>query len=313
MSLSQTAAQFLMIRPAAFGFNADAALSNAMQEAPQQDAATLQARAAGEFAAATTALRAAGVQLCVQQDTPLPAKPDALFPNNWVSFHHDGTLVLYPMQPASRRPERRRDLVDATIAASGFRLTRTVDLSDFEGRGEFLEGTGSLVLDHQRRTAYACRSARTSDTLVARWCALMGYEPMVFDATDAAGKPYYHTNVMLSIGEDWALIARDTLELRDRPAVMRALEVSGRQVYCVDRAAVQRFACNILELTSHAANGDRVAVIAMSASAKAALQSCSDGRALLAHKPAVASALPTIEGCGGGSLRCMLTEIFSIP
>lgn len=311
MSLSQIAACAMMIRPAAFGFNPEAAASNAMQKPMQADAQLVQLRAAQEFDAAVAALSGAGVRLSVQPDSVEPVKPDAIFPNNWISLHADGTLVLYPMQSAARRPERRREVIDAVIDETGFQVTRMLDLSRHEQSGEFLEGTGSLVLDHPRRTAYACRSARTSEALVERWCSLMGYEPVVFDATDKAGRPYYHTNVMLSIGSDWVVVAMEAIDSRDRDDVMRALEISGRTVQRVDRGAVDRFACNILELTGLNANGERQSVLAMSAAANAALQEARVAPALCAGKTPLAVPIPTIEHCGGGSIRCMIAEVFA--
>ena len=144
---------------------------------------------------------------CVVDDTSEPAKPDAVFPNNWVSFHRDGTIVLYPMLAPNRRAERRMEIVAAVEQRLGFRRTRLLDLSSHEQQGRMLEGTGSLVLDHVHRIAYACRSARTDESLVREWSALMNYEPLLFDALGAGGAPIYHTNVMLSIGSHWAWCA----------------------------------------------------------------------------------------------------------
>lgn len=311
MSLSQAASSALMIRPAAFGFNPESASSNAFQQAPSDDVASIQTQALIEFDALVAALRGAGVRVSVQGDTPEPVKPDAVFPNNWISFHSDGTVVLYPLQPASRRPERRRELIDTVATDTGFRLTRLVDLHDREQRGEFLEGTGSLVLDHQRRIAFACRSARTSDVLVERWCSLMGYEPMIFTATDRAGRPYYHTNVMLSIGSEWAVVAAEAIDSSARNTVVRALEMSGRAVLRVDRAAVEQFACNILELTGHDANGKAKPVVAMSRTAQVALQQAQVEGMIVEGKIVVAVPVPVIERSGGGSVRCMIAEVFA--
>ncbi len=312
MAQSQTASQALLIRPAAFGFSADSAASNAFQVAPSEDAGDLQALALAEFESLVAALRGVGVKLSVQQDTLEPAKPDAVFPNNWISLHADGTLVFYPLQPASRRAERRRDVIDGVMQDCGFRLSRLVDLRDREQRGEFLEGTGSLVLDHQRRAAFACRSPRTSEVLLDRWCSLMGYEPVVFDASDALGRPYYHTNVMLSIGSDWILVCEEAISASDRDNVIGALEMSGRTVLRVSRAAVANFACNILELTGHDANGESQQVLAMSSTAHDALVSSRLAGMLFDRKTVLAVPIPTIERVGGGSVRCMIAEVFGV-
>ena len=149
------------------------------------------------------------MQVCVVADEPIPPKPDAVFPNNWVSWHADGTVVLYPMQAPNRRLERRRDILESVAERCGYRIDRVLDLSGFEEQGRFLEGTGSLVLDHVRRLAFACRSTAR----MRRWCGTgpiaLGYQPVVFDAVDAAGAPFYHTNVMLSIGCRVAVVAAD--------------------------------------------------------------------------------------------------------
>jgi hypothetical protein len=145
-----------------------------------------------------------------------------VFPNNWVSWHADGTVVLYPMEAPNRRLERRRDLLDEVAARCGYRIRRIVDLSAFENQGRFLEGTGSMVLDHEARRAFACRSSRTDESLVRHWAGLLGYEPVVFDALDAAGAPFYHTNVMLSIGHRVAVVAAEAIVPADRQRVLTA-------------------------------------------------------------------------------------------
>lgn len=310
MQRKQVANRVLMVRPAAFGFNADTAASNALQRPAIADAAATQAAACSEFAALAEALRLAGVGVCVVQDTPQPPKPDALFPNNWVSFHQDGTVVLYPMQAASRRAERRREIIDEVARQLGFRVQRLLDLTPHEQRGEFLEGTGSLVLDHVRRTAYACRSPRTSDVLVERWCSLMGFEPVIFDATDASGQPYYHTNVVLTIGLSHAVVGVEAIAERDRKAVLQSLQAAGCEVIAVDRAAVERYACNILQLTGKDAAGEASSVLVMSESARQGLGGAQLERLTAKVGAVVVAPVPTIERVGGGSVRCMLAEVF---
>ena len=227
-----------MVRPAAFGFNAETAASNAMQHRPEGDAAALNQRARDESAGLQRALESEGVRVLSAEDSVSPAKPDALFPNNWVSFHADGTLVLYPMLGATRRLERRTEIVDAVCATFGFQPRRRLDLSAEENSGRFLEGTGSLVLDHVGRVAYACRSPRTDESLVREWARLMDFEPVVFDATDAAGQPYYHTNVMMWIGTRCAMVCTESIAAADRERVRASLAAGGRELLEIDRAAV---------------------------------------------------------------------------
>ncbi len=168
----QCASAVLMVRPQAFGFNAETAADNAFQRA---DTGAGAAAALQEFDRLAGALVSEGVEVCVAPDTEHPPKPDAVFPNNWVSFHADGTLVVYPMAHASRRPERRQDVIDLAIRRTGFKVRHFLDLSWYEGQGRYLEGTGSLVLDHVRRVAYACISSRTDPELVREWARELGY------------------------------------------------------------------------------------------------------------------------------------------
>src|SRR3984957_19550742 len=225
---TQCAAAGMMIRPAAFDYNSQTAASNRLQVAAVPGAASPAALAMAEFDAAVLALRGAGVQVCVVADTPAPPKPDAVFPNNWVSWHADGSVVLYPMQAPNRRLERRRETLEQVAKQGGYPIGRVIDLSPFEAQGRYLEGTGSLVLDHVGRVAFACRSSRTDETLVQRWAEQLGYQPVVFDAQDRAGEPFYHTNVMLSIGARVAVVAADAIVPADRERVLAALAGGSR-------------------------------------------------------------------------------------
>lgn len=295
----------MMIRPAAFDYNPQTSASNRMQVggAPVANAAAL---AQAEFDGAVSALRGLGVRVCVVADEPLPAKPDAVFPNNWVSWHADGTVVLYPMQPANRRLERRREILEDVAEHCGYRIARIVDLSSFEEQGRFLEGTGSLVLDHLRRRAFACRSIRTEESLVRRWADELGYEPIVFDATDASGVAFYHTNVMLSIGARAVVVAAEAIAPSDRERVLAALAGS-RDVIEINQAAVAGFAANLLELQTC----DGRHVYAMSARAQQVLPAGALARLAAATDQLLPLSIPTIERLGGGSVRCMLAEVFS--
>jgi hypothetical protein len=298
-----------MIRPSAFGFNPETAASNAMQQPISAATAELNQRARAEADGLVRALAAEGVEVLLAEDTAEPAKPDALFPNNWVSFHADGTLVLYPMLGASRRLERRAGLVDAVCARFGFEVRRRLDLSAEELKGRFLEGTGSLVLDHAARVAYACRSPRTDEALVREWARQMDFEAVVFDATDERGRPYYHTNVMMWIGTRCAALCADAIGAQDRERVRSSLRAGGRELIEIDRAAVAAFAGNMLELaTWDEALGDS-SVLVMSAAARSALTAPELQRLSGCVDAVLAVPVPTIERVGGGSVRCMMAEV----
>ena len=300
-----------MVRPAAFGFNPETAASNAMQQPVQGDPAALNRSAREESGGLARALESEGVRVLLAEDTANPTKLDALFPNNWVSFHADGTLVLYPMLSARRRLERRAELVNEVCAAFGFQPRRRLDLSAEENSGRFLEGTGSLVLDHVARVAYACRSPRTDESLVREWARQMNFEPVVFDATDVRGKPYYHTNVMMWIGTRSAMVCTESIAPADRERVCARLRSREREreLIEIERAAVAAFAGNMLELaTWDEALGD-ASVLVMSATAHAALAGAKLQRLSGCVDALLAVPVPTIERVGGGSVRCMLAEV----
>ena len=306
---SQCAGAVWMVQPAAFGFNHETAASNAMQRQLATDAVTLNRQAREESAGLQRALQSEGVRVMMSADTARPVKPDALFPNNWISFHADGTLVLYPMLTANRRLERRAELIDAVCGTLGFQARRRFDLSAHEKDGRFLEGTGSLVLDHVARIAYACRSPRTDESLVHEWARMMGFEAVVFDATDARGRAYYHTNVMMWIGARCAMICAEAIAVADRQRVLASLGNREREIIEIDRAAVDAFAGNMLELaTWDEALGD-ASVLVMSATAHAAMAGEKLRRLSGCVDALLAVPLPTIEQVGGGSVRCMLAEV----
>ena len=299
----QCADAVLMVRPARFGWNPETADSNRFQRsgiAPGDAAAAL-----GEFDGLAARLDEAGVEVVVASDSPEPVKPDACFPNNWVSFHGDGSVVLYPMMAPSRRAERRTEPV-AEVERRGFRVTRTVDLGVLESRGEFLEGTGSLVLDRRRRIAYACRSPRTTAGALAEFSAALGYRIVAFEALGPDGRPAYHTNVMMAIGEGFAVMCADAIpDPARRAAVLTELGRDGGEVIEIDAAEMNGFAGNLLALSAR----DGAPLIALSGTALAALAP-GKRRRLERHGAIVAADIPTIERLGGGSVRCMLAEIF---
>jgi hypothetical protein len=306
---SQCSGAVLMVRPACFGFNAETAASNPMQQQPALAPAALAARARAEFDGFAAALRAEGVAVCVAEDSAEPCKPDAVFPNNWLSLHEDGTAVLYPMLAANRRLERELAYLTALEAALGFRCRRLLDLTHHEQEGRYLEGTGSLVLDHVRRIAYASRSPRTDAGLVGEWAQAMHYEPVIFEALDEHGAPYYHTNVLLWIGTRCAVLCAEALPGADRERVRASLHASGRELIEIDRAAVRAFAGNLLELASwDEALGD-CSVLVMSATARAAFTPSQYARLSGSVDTVIVAPVPLIEQVGGGSVRCMLAEV----
>ncbi|HEX7374582.1 MAG TPA: arginine deiminase-related protein [Steroidobacteraceae bacterium] len=296
----------LMVRPRSFGWNPETQASNSYQRPSAEAAASTSARARDEFAALEQALRDAGVAVHAFDDRPQPACPDAVFPNNWLSCHGDGTVVLYPMLAPSRRRERRMDLLQVLATQGGFAVRRLVDLTHHELAGHFLEGTGSLVLDHAARVAHACLSPRTHLAPLEDFCMQLGYQPCVFTALDAAGSAVYHTNVVLSIGPSIAVVAVDNIVAADRERVLERLARPGRELVSVDRAQTAAFAANVLEL--RAVDGARV--LAMSASAEAALTAAAGERWRRTVDRVVNVPIPTIEALGGGSVRCMLAEVF---
>ena len=299
---SQTTDAVLMIRPARFAANIETAGSNRFQAAGGggRDIAT---HAAQEFDELAVALAAAGVRVHAFAGSRDAALPDEVFPNNWVSFHSDGTAVLYPMFAPSRRRERRPELLEELRRLHSYRLTRIVDLTHLEERGQYLEGTGSFVLDRVQRVAYACRSPRTHDAALAEFGRELGYETHAFDAADRDGHALYHTNVLLSIGERFAVLC--THALRDADERRRVVErlAAHREVIDLSFEQLHSFAGNVLALRA----GDSP-VIALSTSALASLRA-EQRRALGAHGELVVADVRTIEQVGGGSVRCMLAEL----
>ena len=306
----QCADAVLMVLPGSFGFNEETAATNTFQQrqaVPDPNAAQA---ARAEFGQLVQALRSEGVSVCVVEDSVDPAKPDAVFPNNWVSFHDDGTLVLYPLQSASRRVERRQDVIASAVTELGFRVSHLLDLTHYESAGHFLEGTGSLVLDHQQRVAYACLSPRTHAEVLTDWACELDYEVVSFSAADRHGVPLYHTNVLMCIGERLAVVGSEAIVSADRGHVLDRLRASGRELLEIGHDAIERFAGNMLELgTWDEALGDS-RVLLMSESARRALTPGQFAQLSGCTDTVLAVPIPTIEKLGGGSVRCMLAEVF---
>jgi hypothetical protein len=294
-----------MIRPARFQSNPETAASNRFQGRTAALPAEQHAAALAEFAALESALKLAGVRVVTFDDTPEPHTPDAIFPNNWVSFHADGTAVLYPMEAANRRNERRRDIVESLADDHGFLLRRIIDLSHHEKDGHFLEGTGSMVLDRVNRIAYACLSSRTHLDALGDFAQRLDYEVLAFDAVDQNGAAIYHTNVLMNVGEKIAVVCDEAIPReKQRRAVVESLASTQHDVIPLTFAQLQAFAGNMLELRS--SGGRRVT--AMSEQARRALseeQLAKFGQ----NGDIVSPAIDTIERSAGGSVRCMLAEI----
>ena len=297
----QSSGTVLMVRPASFGFHAEAAASNAF--ASHAEDAEPASAAQREFDAAAGALDDAGVQVLILDDARDPARPDAVFPNNWVSFHGDGTMVVYPMATTARRLERNVEELGSRVSSAGYKIERTVDLSEMEHHGHFLEGTGSLILDRPRRRAFAALGPRTSREAIEIFDQSLGYRTTLFDACDRSGRPIYHTNVMLSLGTSFALFCGDVVPDEQRGAIRRELDQTGRSLIEVDYEQMRGFACNLIEL-----RGRDGPLIALSSAARRSFRAGQLSE-LERHGALVEADIPTIERVGGGSLRCMIADV----
>jgi hypothetical protein len=301
----QSARAVLMVRPTSFGFNPQTASSNAFQQAADSPGEIeTQDRVLVEFDGLAKTLQRAGVEVLIAPDTPQPAKPDAIFPNNWVSFHFDGTVALYPMLAPNRRVERREEVLDQVIREGRFRVSRTVDLTHREAEGKYLEGTGSLVLDRAHRVAYASLSPRTDLDVLGEFAQLLDYELVTFETCDGSSQPVYHTNVVMAIGTSFAVVCGEAIQRsQHRNAVFNKLRAAGHDIVDISPRQMQGFAGNLLELAP--ASGR---VIVLSTTAWDCLESA-QRRILESHAKLIPVKIPTIERIGGGGVRCMLAEL----
>lgn len=298
----QTTDKVLMVRPAAFGFNVETAVNNAFQK--EGAGANIPESGLKETDAYIKMLKENGIDVVIVTDTAEPYTPDAVFPNNWFSTHDDGTLVLYPMFAENRRMERKHAALEAIRA--NFDLKRTVDLTHYEKDGLFLEGTGSMVLDRVNKIVYACKSPRTNEIVLDDFCRLLGYTPVMFEAFDENGMQVYHTNVVMHVGSEIAVVCMDSITDPGQRANVRAsLESTGKTIVEISFDQMNHFAGNMLEL--HNKNGEsflvmsRTAYRSLSAKQIAFLES---GMKL------ITPSLECIEENGGGAARCMLAELF---
>ena len=291
-----------MIQPVSFSFNAETAVNNAFQS--ESHDGNVQEKALQEFNDMVALLQDNGIDVTVMKDTATPYTPDAVFPNNWISFHHDHTICLYPMFAENRRQERKPALIEALKAR--LHIQKTIDLTYFEKEQLFLEGTGSMVLDRSNHIAYACISPRTSQKALAAFCKAMEYTPVVFEAYDKKGIPVYHTNVMMCMAENYAVVCLESIASDAQRAMLTdSIKNSGKAMIPVSLEQMDQFAGNMLQLKSR--QGEKLLV--MSSRAHASLTTNQISR-LQRYNRILHSPLATIESNGGGSARCMIAEIF---
>ena len=307
--MKQTTNSIVMIRPVAFRMNEQTSVNNYYQKvldglSPE----TVNAKAQQEFDAFVEKLQAVGVQVTVIEDTLNPDTPDSIFPNNWISFHENGDVALYPMFAENRRAERREEILDV-LEDQGFKIDSIMDYTEAEQDSVFLEGTGSLLLDRANQKAYCALSPRADEELFIEFCEDFDFAPVVFEAfqtVDGERKLIYHTNVMMCLGETFAVICADCIDdKKERKMVLDNLKDDNKEIILISEEQVNNFAGNMLELRG--TNDKRYVV--MSASAHQSL-TAAQIQQLEKHATILSSSLDTIEACGGGSARCMMAEIF---
>jgi len=301
----QLPAAVVMVRPASFGFNPDTAPSFLFQrEITDANRKEIERRARIEFDLLAGRLRDAGAEVIIFEDKEELQTPDAVFPNNWVSFHHDGTVVLYPMFAPSRRPERRRDIIEK-LQTGGFRVSRVIDLTDHENEGRFLEGTGSVVFDHADRLAYANLSPRTNSDVLNELCTTLQYQPVTFHSKYENGDPIFHTDMMMSIGDRFAVFCGESInDTSERKRVLDSLRATGREIISIDRKQIEQFTGNVLQLQTKSGGS----VLAISTAACLSLRP-EQRDAIQKFAPLVESPLPVFEGIGRGSARGMMADV----
>lgn len=298
------ASTILMVRPAAFGFNEETAANNYFQSNPGIDKEQLQQKALAEFDNMVQTLRSHGITVLVIEDSKEPPKPDAIFPNNWLSTSPGGVLSVFPMYAPSRRIEKRDEILDQL--AKEFVIREVQDWGEYEAEGRFLEGTGSMVIDHDNKMIYACVSERTSLPVLEKYAAANNFQAIVFLATDKNGRPVYHTNVMMALGEGFCVLCEEAIEEEwELIAVRQLLESTGHSIIAITRDQMHQFAGNMLQLK----NNDGEKYLVMSRSAFNSLRK-EQKQMLEAYSTLLPIAVPTIEEVEGGSVRCMMAEVF---
>eukprot|EP01090_Pellita_catalonica_P001123 TRINITY_DN1082_c0_g1_i1.p1 TRINITY_DN1082_c0_g1~~TRINITY_DN1082_c0_g1_i1.p1 ORF type:complete len:312 (+),score=69.10 TRINITY_DN1082_c0_g1_i1:1166-2101(+) len=307
--MQQTTNTILMVRPANFRMNEQTAVNNYyQQELSGMLPASINVKAQEEFDAFVEKLRAVGVSVVVTEDTKEPNTPDALFPNNWISFHENGDVAIYPMFAENRRLERREDVLEK-LEEKGFVIENVVDYSEAEEEGIFLEGTGSMILDRYSRKAYCALSPRADEELFIEFCEDFEYTPVIFTANQTVKgrrEAIYHTNVMMCVAESFSVVCLDSIDdKKEKKNVLKHLKSDGKEVIAISEQQVTQFAGNMLQVKG--VNDERYLV--MSSSAFKSLNP-NQIKAIEKHCKILHSSLETIETCGGGSARCMMAEVF---
>lgn len=297
----QNTSRILMIQPVNFGFNAETAVNNTFQKNTEGNT---QQQALKEFNDFVNLLRKNRIDVTVVEDTIEPSTPDSIFPNNWISFHENGRVILYPMFAKNRRMERKTTVLD--VIKHKFDVKEIIDISKYEADEFFLEGTGSMVLDRDNKIAYACLSPRTNEKLLTEFCSLTGFSPVTFRSTDSAGIDIYHTNVMMCIASSYAVICLDSIaDEIERKKVITSLQKTEKEIIDISLSQLNSFAGNMLQVR----NADRELLLVMSTQAYRSL-TAEQMKTLQKHNRIIHSSLNTIEAAGGGSARCMMAEIF---
>ncbi len=304
----QITSKILMIEPVAFGFNEQTAVNNHFQMNSLKNSADIQSLALKEFRAMVRILSANSIDVVVIKDTFEPHTPDSIFPNNWVSFHGEGQVVLYPMFAENRRLERRKDILD-DLNEQHCDISNIVDFTFWEEQNQFLEGTGSMILDRVNRIAYAALSERTDKTVFLQFCKVFEFKPIYFHANQTVNDkrlPIYHTNVLMSVANEYAVICADCIDDEDeKNTVLAELRQSGKEVIIISEEQMLHFAGNVLQVETK----DGKQLLVMSQSAHDTLND-EQLKCLSVYNDLVIVSIPTIETIGGGSVRCMMAEIF---
>jgi hypothetical protein len=299
---SQNTHKVMMVRPVNFGFNPETAASNAFQQ--KQEIENLNEIAQEEFDYYVDLLEDKGIEVIVIEDSENPIKPDAIFPNNWISMHEDGKLILYPMQAQNRRLERRQEIID--FIKSEFDVKEIIDLTEAENNGFYLEGTGSIVFDHTHKKAFACLSPRTDKNLLEALCEILAYKSVSFIAKDQNNQEIYHTNVMMCVGEKYCIVCLESIKnVDERNLVIEEITNTGRAIIEISLQQMGEFAGNMLELKNE--SGAKFLIMS-----KRAFLSLDENQKTKIQEfvQIIHPELKHIEKIGGGSARCMLAEIF---
>ena len=296
--------EILMVRPYQFYFNQQTAANNFFQSNINIENANELAIA--EFDAMVEKLRAHQIKVNVVQDTKDPSTPDSIFPNNWVSTHEGGTLCLYPMFAENRRAERKLSVID--FLESNYQIQNTLDLTDLEKEGIFLEGTGSMVLDHQNKLAYGCLSERLDKNAFYEWCDKMQFKAIAFKAVDDKAQPIYHTNVMMCMGDQFVVICLDSIpNEQEKQMLVDSFDQTNKEVIEISQDQLNHFAGNMLQVFDI----NEKPHLIMSEQAHTSLDPA-QVKSLEKYNPILPISIPTIEALGGGSTRCMMAEIYLI-